>query len=267
MAVTKRTRFEVLRRDKHTCQYCGAKAPDVELRIDHVEPVALGGSDKPENLVAACHDCNAGKTSIAPDSPLVKGLSDRAAAYALGMVDKMTRLRASFSEFNDEYFDVFWEKWHAWNRGGKPIPLPDDVRGSLFRWYRMGVPTDVFDIAIPIAMKAKLYKSTEFKYFAGVVWNIIDQEGIDRSVTVETAAVYTQNELEEQLVDARVEGRDYGDEQGWIRGTHHVRVIADQEGRASYQDFLQNHIDGTTTFYIDHYREAPPWRETEQISA
>ena len=45
MPVTKRVRFEVLRRDNHTCHYCGARAPEVAITIDHVVPVALGGSD------------------------------------------------------------------------------------------------------------------------------------------------------------------------------------------------------------------------------
>ncbi|MGW6578921.1 HNH endonuclease [Streptomyces globisporus] len=63
MAVSKRLRYEILRRDKHACRYCGATAPDVPLRVDHVIPVALGGSDAPENLVAACEPCNSGKTS------------------------------------------------------------------------------------------------------------------------------------------------------------------------------------------------------------
>lgn len=39
MAVSKRTRFEVLRRDDHTCRYCGQSAPDVKLTVDHVLPV------------------------------------------------------------------------------------------------------------------------------------------------------------------------------------------------------------------------------------
>ena len=56
MAVSKRTRFEVLRRDNHTCRYCGQSAPDVKLTVDHVLPVALGGHDDPTNLVAACKD-------------------------------------------------------------------------------------------------------------------------------------------------------------------------------------------------------------------
>lgn len=36
MAVSKRLRYEILRRGNHTCRYCGASAPDVPLRVDHV---------------------------------------------------------------------------------------------------------------------------------------------------------------------------------------------------------------------------------------
>src|SRR5690349_2887498 len=71
MAVSKRTRYEVLRRDNHACCYCGQMAPDVKLTVDHVVPVSLGGSDKPDNLVAACKDCNAGKASTSPTEELV----------------------------------------------------------------------------------------------------------------------------------------------------------------------------------------------------
>ena len=56
-----RTRFEILKRDNSTCRYCGAKAPDVVLHVDHVHPVALGGKNELENLVTSCRDCNAGK--------------------------------------------------------------------------------------------------------------------------------------------------------------------------------------------------------------
>jgi len=36
MAISKRDRFEVFKRDKFTCQYCGKAAPDVVLHIDHI---------------------------------------------------------------------------------------------------------------------------------------------------------------------------------------------------------------------------------------
>lgn len=61
MAIGKKLRFEVFKRDKFTCQYCGRKAPDVVLNADHIEPVAEGGTDDILNLTTSCFDCNSGK--------------------------------------------------------------------------------------------------------------------------------------------------------------------------------------------------------------
>jgi 5-methylcytosine-specific restriction endonuclease McrA len=44
-------------RDRYTCQYCGAVRPPA-LEVDHVVPRSRGGSNRPDNLVAACHECN-----------------------------------------------------------------------------------------------------------------------------------------------------------------------------------------------------------------
>jgi hypothetical protein len=60
-AVSKKTRFEVFKRDQFTCQYCGAKAPEVVLHADHIRPVADGGKSEIMNLVTACAACNGGK--------------------------------------------------------------------------------------------------------------------------------------------------------------------------------------------------------------
>lgn len=60
--LAKGVRFEVLKRDKFTCQYCGAKAPDVLLHVDHVRPVADGGDNVLMNLITACEPCNLGKS-------------------------------------------------------------------------------------------------------------------------------------------------------------------------------------------------------------
>ncbi len=61
MPMSKKTRFEVFKRDKFTCQYCGARAPDVLLQIDHVNPVASGGENDILNLITSCPPCNGGK--------------------------------------------------------------------------------------------------------------------------------------------------------------------------------------------------------------
>jgi tetratricopeptide (TPR) repeat protein len=55
-------RFEVLQRDNHTCQYCGRTPPEVKLVIDHLIPVAKGGTDDFDNLITSCDDCNSGKS-------------------------------------------------------------------------------------------------------------------------------------------------------------------------------------------------------------
>jgi hypothetical protein len=55
-------RFEVFKRDLFTCQYCGKKAPEAILEIDHIVPISKGGDNSIENLVSACRECNGGKS-------------------------------------------------------------------------------------------------------------------------------------------------------------------------------------------------------------
>jgi 5-methylcytosine-specific restriction endonuclease McrA len=50
-------RRAVFVRDRHTCQYCGAPAEN----LDHVVPRSRGGSHTWENVVGACRRCNARK--------------------------------------------------------------------------------------------------------------------------------------------------------------------------------------------------------------
>jgi len=59
--LSKRIRFEVFKRDGFTCQYCGKKAPEVVLHVDHITPVSKGGKNDLLNLVTSCSDCNLGK--------------------------------------------------------------------------------------------------------------------------------------------------------------------------------------------------------------
>lgn len=63
-AIGKRMRFEVLKRDSFTCQYCGKQPPDIVLHIDHITPVSKGGKNTILNLITSCADCNSGKSDI-----------------------------------------------------------------------------------------------------------------------------------------------------------------------------------------------------------
>jgi len=55
----------VLERDRWSCVYCGQAAN----QVDHVVPRNHGGSDLPNNLVAACAKCNNLKGSSCVDCP------------------------------------------------------------------------------------------------------------------------------------------------------------------------------------------------------
>lgn len=61
MTIPLSLRFQILERDSFTCRFCGKRAPETELEVDHVVPRSKGGSDDTSNLVAACRDCNRGK--------------------------------------------------------------------------------------------------------------------------------------------------------------------------------------------------------------
>lgn len=57
-------RREVLRRDAHTCQYCGSKK---QLTLDHVIPRSKGGAHTWDNVVVACAPCNTYKADRTPE--------------------------------------------------------------------------------------------------------------------------------------------------------------------------------------------------------
>ena len=78
-----RTRFEIFKRDEFTCQYCGRRAPDVVLHVDHIVPLADGGTYDQMNLITSCAECNGGKSDvplnavIAPEDPAVRAAEIR----------------------------------------------------------------------------------------------------------------------------------------------------------------------------------------------
>jgi 5-methylcytosine-specific restriction endonuclease McrA len=57
-------RREVLRRDHHSCQYCGSTR---HLTLDHIIPLSKGGKHSWDNVVAACERCNQTKGDRTPE--------------------------------------------------------------------------------------------------------------------------------------------------------------------------------------------------------
>lgn len=164
--ISRSLRFEILRRDNHTCRYCGAKAPDVELQVDHVLPVALGGTNDPTNLTTACRDCNSGKGSTSPDAETVaqvdadaerwSEIMQRAAELERGervdTADHVARVRYLWAEI------VYY-----------PSKLPHDTDMSILTFMKAGL--DVEDMRYAIEQAAKAGK--DWRYFCGICWNLI----------------------------------------------------------------------------------------------
>ena len=57
----------LFRRDDHRCLYCGQQFTRAELTRDHVLPTSRGGTDRWENVVAACKRCNWQKDNRTPE--------------------------------------------------------------------------------------------------------------------------------------------------------------------------------------------------------
>lgn len=188
MPVTKRTRYEVLKRDNHTCRYCGASAPDAKLTVDHVTPVALGGTDDPSNLVAACRDCNYGKASTSPDAALVADVSQRAVEWAAAIATYNAAQMADRKK-RDAYVRRFTKSWERWHYGPpqdrKSIPMPADWKVTVWQFYGLGLPIGELEDAVEIAASNQMvHVDKVFRYMCGVVWNKVNrmQEGA-KSIT------------------------------------------------------------------------------------
>ncbi|HTY66608.1 MAG TPA: HNH endonuclease [Alphaproteobacteria bacterium] len=54
-------RRKVYERDGYTCRYCGTPVAPYTATLDHLVPVAAGGSNGIDNLVTACLSCNTRK--------------------------------------------------------------------------------------------------------------------------------------------------------------------------------------------------------------
>lgn len=173
--ISKKTRFEVFKRDGFTCQYCGAHPPAVILHIDHIDPVANGGGSNLDNLITACECCNLGKgarlLSVVPQN-----LSEKAREVE----EREEQLRGYNAILQARRQRIEDESW--------------DVADVLFVNPREGIANNYFNSikmfveklgyqevlrAADIAIQRKNYPGKwAFLYFCGICWNQIrEQEG------------------------------------------------------------------------------------------
>jgi len=168
MPLSKRIRYEILKRDNHTCRYCGASAPDATLTVDHVTPVALGGSDDPSNLVAACRDCNYGKSSTSPDAAVVADVKALDMQWA-GAIKRAAEMQAAARRARDEYIHAFGNEWESYGRR-----IPDGAWQSVERLYTAGLPLEeLLEAALVAATNRGVYD--RFAYFMGICWKKVNE--------------------------------------------------------------------------------------------
>jgi len=65
-------KYNIFRRDNHTCQYCGSKN---QLTLDHIIPKSRGGDSSWLNLITACTSCNNKKGNKTPKEANMKLLT------------------------------------------------------------------------------------------------------------------------------------------------------------------------------------------------
>lgn len=173
--LSKRTRFEVFKRDLFICQYCGKRPPAVVLHVDHIVPVSDGGNNRVDNLITSCADCNLGKsnvplTAVAPSRAaaikMAREAEEQIAAYSDLLRAKRDRERADMKEISDRYIDLMGE-----DPDEKVIAGP--MKQSVEEFQRRLPVEEILD-ALNIA--ARRFHPSEYsyhRYFCGVCWRKI----------------------------------------------------------------------------------------------
>lgn len=101
------SRANLFRRDRYTCQYCGARPSVSDLSIDHVVPRSLGGTSTWENCVVACFRCNYEKADRTPEE---SGLRLRKTPEKPTRTDFLGQLRRPRCESWSKFLSrAYWE--------------------------------------------------------------------------------------------------------------------------------------------------------------
>lgn len=201
MAVSKRLRYEVLRRDNFTCRYCGSAAGETGLEVDHVIPASLGGEDKPANLVTACVDCNRGKSSSSPDAPIVENVSDDALRWGAAM-DRAAEIQAEERAALREFiagFDQAWKSWRFIRENDLPedekteMPRPGHWKTSIEHFFNAKLTPDDLVHFVEVTMtRPNIRTDSLWRYFCGCCWNLIRER---QSIAAGLLAVEDEGEM------------------------------------------------------------------------
>ena len=167
--LSKKTRFDIFKRDAFVCQYCGAHPPQAILHVDHILAVASGGGNDSDNLITSCADCNGGKGARSLKSvpqPLAEKMDDLAereaqiAGYQSLLAEKRKRIESGIASVMDVY-ERFYPEWTLTESAGVSI-------GKFIEGLGLECVIDAMEIACE---RWKWNKNKTFRYFCGICWH------------------------------------------------------------------------------------------------
>lgn len=165
-SISKKTRFEVFKRDGFKCQYCGRSAPEVVLEVDHIIPVCKGGYNDVLNLVTACYDCNHGKQGNSLDDSAViskqlaqlQELNERRE-----QVEMMADWRKGLQEIDSKKVDIIIKE--LLHKYGKPLDFKPSVKSVAAATYLVKAHSmdDIFKAIDQLEVKNSILNVNVFK--------------------------------------------------------------------------------------------------------
>lgn len=177
-SISKKSRFEVFKRDFFTCQYCGSTPPKVILHIDHIKPVAAGGGNEIDNLLTSCESCNQGKGAT-PLSSVPKSLSDRAKEVK-EREEQINGYNSVMTERSQRIERDAWSVVAALQGVDRAESCNKDEFLSIKRFIER-MPLHLTIEAAEMANARVRSQYSRFKYFCGICWTMIrrneDAEG------------------------------------------------------------------------------------------
>lgn len=112
----------ILKRDKGCCRYCGCSVGP--FHIDHVVPIAMGGSNAFKNLVLACDNCNQRKgAQVWKPRPIPRGVPKEASGSR-----EIVQESASQSDFVPKN-----QRPGAVRIGGRSVDCPEELADTPVR--------------------------------------------------------------------------------------------------------------------------------------
>ncbi len=170
--LSKRTRFEVFKRDSFCCVYCNRTPPAVTLEVDHIIPVSKKGTNVIDNLVTACFDCNSGKSNIdlttrpkklQVDPLLMKERQEQYREYQKWVIKIETLIQSDIQKVEDALKMTYPNA--SFSEAFKNTSIKNFIS-------KLGVQDVVY--AIHKACDKNLWHLTDtFKYFCGICWSKI----------------------------------------------------------------------------------------------